>query len=460
MKRWICAMMILTMCVTLLMGCGSTKNAGAETGKNGTLEVLFWSAPNQKQFDYWQAKADAFNATGTQYNGRTVHVTVEMTPETDSSEAAIQNAIATGTVPAASENISSTFMNVLVGSGVVYELQDDPTYQQIVTDRVMGNTIDGWSIEGKQYVIPLYINSTSLIWNVKALNALGFSNPPATMEEYYDVIQAYMDKQDVMENMGVIAILPGSRLLKESGYQCGYDLQMMYSTFTQGGEWLTEDTLTIDRDALIKTMEFWGALGSANQLNSIDTPWQQENIPVLFDIGKPWDVATYIEAGKVYGEDFVFATMPVEKAGDQAFCYADTKGITFYKASNVTEDAHRGALAFIGWVFNSENAAQSDLDWIATTGMLPVRADITENEAFAALLAENPALAYFGDNITNAVQLPAYSFADDVEVPYRTNGLVPYITEAVTRDPLDTLDASDYADAAIAAMKEAVALKQ
>ena len=452
MKRIISIVLVLMLCVALLPGCSSGDNGGSAAGK---LEVLFWSAPNQNQFDYWQAKAEAFNAAGITYNDKTIHVTVEMTPETDSSEAAIQNAIATGTVPAASENISSTFMKVLSDSGVVYELQDDPVYQQIVKDRVMGNTIDGWAIDGKQYVIPLYINSVCLIWNVKALAALGFQEPPKTMDEYYSVIKAYVDNKAIMEEMGVIATIPGARLLKESGYQCDYDFQMLYSTYTQGGTWLTEDALTVDRDAMIKTMEFWGALGSTAQLNSIDSPWTQEDIPVLFDIGKPWDMSAYTEAGKVYEEDFIFATVPVEKSGDQGYCYADTKGIAFYKTSNISEDAHQGALAFIGWVFNAENAAQSDLDWIDATAMLPVRADIAENPAFADVLAQNPALEFFGSNITNAVQLPAFGFSDDVEVAFRTNGLIPYVTDANTHEALDTLDASAYADAAIAAMKEA-----
>ena len=462
MKRITSAVMVLMLALALLAGCGGnndsanqSSNASGNKSNGGTLKVLFWSAPNQNQFDYWQTKAEAFNATNTQYDGKTIKVTVEMTPETDSSEAAIQNAIATGTVPAASENISNTFMKVLSDSGAVYELQDEPVYQQIVKDRAMGNTIDGWALDGKQYVIPLYINSVCLIWNVKALDALGFNAPPATMDEYYNVIQAYKDNQSRMDEMGIIAMLPGSRLLKESGYQSGYDFQMPYSTFTQGGSWLTEDALTVDRDAMIKTLEFWGALGNTNQLNSIDAPWTQENIPVLFDIGKPWDMSAYTEAGKVYGEDFVFATMPVEKTGDQGYCYADTKGITFYKASNVSEEAHQGALAFIGWVFNSENAAQSDLDWINATAMLPVRADIVDNSIFKDVLDQNPALKFFGSNITNAIQLPAYSFTDDVNVAFRTSGLIPYITEAVTHEALDTLDASSYADAAIAAMKEA-----
>ena len=458
MKRIISLVLALLMCVSMLAACGSAKQEPSTSTPGsaaGTVEVLFWSAPNQSQFDFWQAKADAFNAAGVTVNGKTVHVTVEMTPETDSSEAAIQNAIATGTVPAVSENISGPFMNVLASSGVVYELQDDPIYQEIVKNRVMGNTVDGWALDGKQYVIPLYINPCCLMWNVKALAALGFDAPPATMDEFRSLIQAYVDNKAEMEAMGVIATLPGSRLLKESGYQCGYDIQMFYSTFSQGGTWLTQDAVTVDREAMIKTFEFWGILGNTNQLNAIDAPWTQENIPVLFDIGKPWDLSSYAEAGKVYGVDFVYSAAPTEKAGEQGYCYADTKGLAFYKASNITEEMHQGAMAFIGWVYNAENASQSDLDWINKTVMLPVRADIAENPAFASILEENPALAFLGANITNAAQLPTFTFADDVEVALRTVGLIPYVTAANGCEPLDAPDAAAFVDAAIEAMKEA-----
>ena len=462
MKRIISLVLALLMCVSMLAACGSAKQEpststpGSDAGSAaGTVEVLFWSAPNQSQFDFWQAKADAFNAAGVTVNGKTVHVTVEMTPETDSSEAAIQNAIATGTVPAVSENISGPFMNVLASSGVVYELQDDPIYQEIVKNRVMGNTVDGWALDGKQYVIPLYINPCCLMWNVKALAALGFDAPPATMDEFRSLIQAYVDNKAEMEAMGVIATLPGSRLLKESGYQCGYDIQMLYSSFTQGGTWLTQDAVTVDREAMIKTFEFWGLLGNTNQLNAIDAPWTQENIPVLFDIGKPWDLSSYAEAGKVYGVDFVYSAAPTENAGEQGYCYADTKGLAFYKASNITEEMHQGAMAFIGWVYNAENASQSDLDWINKTVMLPVRADIAENPAFASILEENPALAFLGANITNAAHLPTFTFADDVEVALRTVGLIPYVTAANGCEPLDAPDAAAFVDAAIEAMKEA-----
>ncbi len=61
------------------------------------------------QYNYWEEKAQAFNETKTEVNGKIVEVKVQQMPETPSSEAGIQNAIATGTAPAVSENINRGF---------------------------------------------------------------------------------------------------------------------------------------------------------------------------------------------------------------------------------------------------------------------------------------------------------------------------------------------------------------
>ena len=86
------------------------------------ITVDFWTAPQQVQYDYWEAKAQAFNETKTEVNGKIVEVKVQQMPETPSSEAGIQNAIATGTAPAVSENINRGFAATLAASEVVYDL--------------------------------------------------------------------------------------------------------------------------------------------------------------------------------------------------------------------------------------------------------------------------------------------------------------------------------------------------
>ena len=58
-------------------------------------------------------------------------------PESPSSEAGIQNAIATGTVPAVSENINRGFAATLAASGAVYDLSGEAWFQEVIEARKM-----------------------------------------------------------------------------------------------------------------------------------------------------------------------------------------------------------------------------------------------------------------------------------------------------------------------------------
>ena len=91
-------------------------------------------------------KAEAFNATGTQVNGQTVEVHVQQMPESPSSEAGIQNAIATGTAPAVSENINRGFAATLAASDVVYDLSAEDWFNDVIEARQMGDTMESCGI--------------------------------------------------------------------------------------------------------------------------------------------------------------------------------------------------------------------------------------------------------------------------------------------------------------------------
>ena len=41
--------------------------------------------------------------------------------------------------------------------------------------------------------------------------------------------------------------------------------------------------------------------------------------------------------------------------------FADSKGLVFYKNKSVSDEEHAGAVAFVKWVYNKDNSAQTDL---------------------------------------------------------------------------------------------------
>lgn len=447
MKKKLVAMVLMAaMAVGMLGGCGKKE---AEV-----LKVDFWSAPNQAQYDYWLAKANAFNETKTEVNGKVVEVEVQQMPESPSSEAGIQTAISTSTVPAASENINTGFAAVLAESGVVYDIQDEAWFQDIVKNRAMESAIEGWAIDGKQYVIPLYINPMAFQWNVKALNALGFDNPPKTQAEYEAVIAAFAAERDgKMAELGVTHTFYRPALIRaDQWWERWYDFQMVYQSYNGGGSWVEGNTLALNKDAVVKAFEFIGDLGNTIMTGELTTIWTADEVPILFSINAPWEISQLKEAGKEYGVDYVYGPTIVENEGDTAYSYADSKGLVFYKHDSISQDEHDGAVAFVSWVYNAENSAQADLEWLNATNMMPVRGDFAENEAFAPVIEELPALKGLADYIPNAIPSMSHSKMTEIQTALTEAGLAPYMEEVLAAEPLNAPDPTAYVDAAFDAM--------
>lgn len=478
MKKLI-AMLLSFVMLTSLVACGNSSNTSSpeepvapaaeteasdqgDTPQSGeVLEVSFWSAPNQQQFDFWSAKAEAFNGTNTQVNGNTIKVMVQQMPETPSSEAGIQNAIATGTVPAASENINVGFAAVLAESQAVYALEEEAWYQEICANRTISESmLTGWEVDGSQYVIPLFINPMSLQWNKKALDALEVE-VPVTVEEFNQVIQAFMDNKDgSMAELGVTHTFYRPALLRgDQWWERWYDFQMQYQSFSGGKNWVEGDNLVLDEEAAKKVFELYGNLGNTIMTGEINPLWTESTVPILFSISAPWEVNLLEENGKVYGEDYVYGPALVEKAGDTAYSFADSKGIVFYKNNAISDDQHQGVAEFIKWVYSGENADQSDLDWWLTTNMMPVRSDLSTNAVFSTITSELPALAGIAEYIPNAVPCMSHPKMTEIQTALADSGLSAYVLETTNLAPFQAPDATEYVTQAMDAMRAAGGLK-
>ena len=211
-KKTTALFLAAAMTTAALTACGGGSGSGETTGaagtdggasKGGTITVDFWTAPQQVQYNYWEAKANAFNETKTEVNGQVVEVKVQQMPESPSSEAGIQNAIATGTAPAVSENINRGFAATLAASEVVYDLSAEDWFNEVVEARQMGDTMPNWAIDGKQYVLPVYVNPMVWQWNVKGLEVLGYDKAPETVEEFTEVMKAFGEKKDELAAVGI-----------------------------------------------------------------------------------------------------------------------------------------------------------------------------------------------------------------------------------------------------------------
>ena len=462
-KQCAALLMAATMAAVSLVGCGGSDAAsgsGATAASGDTIVVDFWTAPQQVQYNLWESRAQAFNATGTQVNGKTVTVKVQQMPETPSSEAGIQNAIATGTAPAVSENVNRGFAATLAASDVVYDLSSEDWFNDVVESRAMGETMNAWAIDGKQYVLPLYVNPMVWQWNMKGLQALGYDKAPETVAEFTEVMKAFAAGKDALAEVGVTHSFYRPSLTRPDQYwDRWFDFMMIYNGVSGGKSIVEGNKLTMDRDAAIQAMEVIGTFGNTIQQGELSSIWLEEQPSVLVSINAPWEISLYRENNVVYGEDYVYGPALVNNAGDKPYNYADSKGLAFYKADNISEEEHLGAVEFVKWVYNAENSAQSDLEWLEATTMLPVRGDLNTSETFTAIMEEYPELAALAQWVPYSIPGLATDKDADIWTAFTETCTGPYMNDVMQAEAGNAPDASSYVDAAMEAMKTAGGLE-
>lgn len=459
---------ILTLAVSSLLtlsfltGCsgnqdGSSTDGGANNGNDSgnVITVQFWTAPQVVQYNYWEGKVQAFNETKTKVGDKIVKLEVQQMPESPSSEAGIQNAIATGTVPVLSENINRGFAATLANSDAVYDLKNEEWFQNIVADRGITDTMNGWEIGGGQYVLPIYANPMIYQWNMNALRAMGIDKPPVTVEEFTAFVQAFRDNKQKLEEIGVLSTFYRPSLGREDQWwDRWFDFQMQYSAFSGGKGWVENNELVLDEAITREVFELYGLLGDTIEQAELSTQWSSDDIPFVFSINAPWEIQMMQESGKKYGldGDYVYGSPILKNAGDNPYCFGDSKGIVLYQADNITDEMHEGAVAFLQWVYNKENTVETDLDWLKSTNMLPLRGDLTTNETFQSFLSDQVELAGLGEYLPYTVPAMASDQMSEIQGAFTEYGFAPYFEEVAQVAEVKAPNATEHVKNAFDAM--------
>ncbi len=462
MKKFVVGILTLVMITSMMTGCSGKEGSkdspditkGGSTG--GTITVDFWTAPEQYNLDFWSSYADKFNDSKTQLNGKTIKVKVQMMPAQPSSEAGIQNAIATSTVPTLSENINRGFANTLADSQAVYDISKEEWFGSIVKERKIEEVMKGWAIKDAQYVIPLYMNPISYCYNSKALKALGINKVPETMDDFNALLSAYNNKKDDLKGQGITHFMYRAEFLNSANWwERWFDIESQYDAYAQGTPLVDGNKLTADKDALSKVFKLYANMGSSLLTGSIDGIWQQSTVPAVMGIGMPWDISANNAAGKVYGldGDYVFGPTLVEKAGDVHYNYADSKGIVLYKNASISEDEHNGAIEFLKYVFTGAGKDTVDVDWLNATSMLPVRGDLNTNEALSSYFSKNPALKDVSTFVAGGIPVMANGKVSDIMTALGEKAVIPFVNKISKAGINENPDVSQYVDDAMKAMK-------
>lgn len=433
-----------------------------ESGSGDKITVSFWSGTEQFYYDFWSKYAEAFNKEGITVDGKAVEVEVQMMSAQPSSEAGIQNAIATGTAPALSENITRSFGATLAEAGVIYDIGEEDWFQEIVAERKLNSIMEGWDISGKQYVIPVYANPITLQWNTKALRELGVTAVPETLEELDAVLASFKAARKEMADKGVSHFMYAYNMTRtDSWWERWFDFESTYKGMSGGGSLVEGNSLSMDMDAAQKVLEMYGSMGDALLTGEIPQVWQQETVPVIMGIGLPWEIQANAAAGKTYGfeGDYVFGPNLVQKKGDASYCYADSKGIVLYKTPNISEEQHKGAVEFMKWVYTGGGKDTVDVDFINIASMLPVRGDIETSPALKDYFDQNPGMKDLSKYVAQAIPCMQHSKMVDMMTAIGEKGLYPYISESTKGEIGKAPDAAAYVEAMAEAMKTAGGLE-
>lgn len=398
---------------TLLSACGG--NSEDSAANDGKTNITFWAAPNPTQLKYWQEMADEFEKQNED-------ITVEVTQmkESPSSEATIQSAIASNTAPTLSENINRSFAAQLAASEAILPLEQQASFDTIVEDRNMKQTIDSWKFsDDSQYVLPVYSNPILFGWRLDILNELGINEVPKTYTELLQVVDKVKDTDK--------ALWAKKDLTDPTAWMRWFDFFPLYNAASEGAGFVENNKFSADETAMNNVFELMSTLADENVLRTGEATDPFENgDSIMTDLG-PWTFPNWEEKYPElkFGENYTVTAPVVPDAladTEHVSTYADAKGIVMY--AQATEEEQAAAMKFLSFVYSDEN---NDMKLLEMTSLIPARDDATENDTFKAYFEENPAMKVYAENVPYAVPAMDNEKYNDIQQVFGEQAWVPVV---------------------------------
>lgn len=129
-------------------------------------------------------------------------------------------------------------------------------------------------------VILGYVNPIGYCYNSKALQALGVTEVPKTMDDFNQLLAKYKEQADTLDKDGITHFMYRAELLNAANYwERWFDIESQYNAFSKGIPLVDGNKLTADKDALTKVFDLYGSMGDKLLTGTIDGLWQQETVP-------------------------------------------------------------------------------------------------------------------------------------------------------------------------------------
>lgn len=256
--------------------------------------------------------------------------------------------------------------------------------------------IKGATVDGKLLGYPTEVQTYALYYNKKLLKDAGFTNPPSTWDELYQVAKAVTKRKNgkiVVEGFG----------LKSSTVTAGVVHPYLSLLYTAGGRLINEDgtKAELDSEAGLKTLEFQKKLIKEKLSDlSFDVAKGFPSERVAMTINASWWQGTLKAVMKDNFENIGVAPIPSPDGKSKG-----SVSYSFFYGVNSKSKHQEEAWEFLKWLNSQkqENGATAEGNFLLSQGIIPARtSDIEAFEKELSTLNNKP----FIDALEYAVPEP------------------------------------------------------
>ncbi len=386
----------------------SEESSGDEASSDEPVEIEMWIAfSDDARLNFTEERAAAFNASHPEYevvvtafdSYNTVFEQTALAIDDGSPpevihffEAATQEAL-----DAVDSNGDPIFKSVTEAIDGRTEILGEP----VVLDDVVSAATNYYTIDGELYSMPWNTSSTTMFSNMDILAEAGIEEPPATWSEVEAACDAISQLPDGPDNC--ITWPNHSWFFEQSLGQAGADLAN-----NDNGRSDRATEVFLNSDAAVDYVQWWSDLedaghyvytGTQRDWGGTAAAFNSQSVAML--IYSSSDTTVLTEDGAANGFDVRSSFMPYND--DREYVGNLIGGATLWMTNGLSEVEEEGALAFMNFFSNPENAAE----WHQVTGYIPITDSANELLTSDGWFEENPNSSVASEQLNAAAGTPA-----------------------------------------------------
>ncbi len=274
--------------------------------------------------------------------------------------------------------------------------------EEVVLGDVVSAATNYYTIDGQLYSMPWNTSSTTMFSNMDILEAAGISEPPKTWAEVETACDAIMGMPDAPSE-GCITWPNHGWFFEQALGQAGANLAN-----NDNGRAGRATEVMLNSDAALDYVQWWSDMedsgnylytGTQRDWDGTSAAFQAQNVAML--VYSSSDTTALTAAGDENGFKVQSSFMPFNQ--DREYAGNLIGGATLWMTAGMDTATQDGALAFLNYFSNPENAAA----WHKLTGYIPITNSAVSRLDGEGWYAESPNSKVASDQLDAAANTPA-----------------------------------------------------